>query len=134
MSLNAADLAYMRQTALETTLTERAIVCHSELVDDGYGGQIPVLTYTPDIPCRVGVSRLVRGELLEAGQLRGSLPWLVTLPAGTVVDLTDTINVGGTLTGAPPSETIEGGRTFEVLAIYAAWTNETARQCVCGER
>jgi hypothetical protein len=131
--LSAADLAYTRQTQ-GLTLTERAIVQHTTTVSDGMGGQLPVLTYTGDIPCRVAPMRVQAAEALVGGQLMGQLPWEITLPAGTVFDVSDRINVGGTLSGTPPNEVIDGGRWFEILAIYGAWTNETARQTLCAER
>jgi len=131
--LSAADLAYTRQTQ-GLTLSERAIVQHTTTVSDGMGGEIPVLTYTDDVPCRVAPMRVQAAEALVGGQLMGQLPWQVTLPAGTVIDVSDRLNVGGALSGTPPNELVEGGRWFEVLAIYAAWTNETARQCLCAER
>lgn len=133
--LTAADLAYTRQTQ-GLTLVERAILQHRESIDDGMGGWVDTLTYTPDVPCRVAAMRVQAGaaESLVGGQLQGGLPWNVTLPAGTVVDVTDRLNVGGTLAGTAPNQTVEGGRWFEVIAIYAAWTTETARVCLCMER
>lgn len=128
--LTAADLTFTRQTQ-GLTLVERAVLQHRESVDDGMGGSTEVLAYTADIPCRVAPMR-VQGaaEALVAGQLQGQLPWEITLPAGTELDISDRLNVGGELVG----QAVEGGRWFEVLAIYAAWTNETARQCLCAER
>jgi hypothetical protein len=132
--LTAADLAYTRQTQ-SLTLVERAILQHRESIDDGMGNWVDVVTgYTPDIPCRVAPLRVQAAESVIGGQLQGGLPWNVTLPAGTAVDLTDRVNVGGTLSGTAPDETVDGGRWFEVIAIYAQWTNESARQCLCIER
>lgn len=100
------------------------------------GGSITVITYTGDIPCRVAPMRVQAAEALVGGQLQGQLPWEITLPAGTPLDVSDRLNVGGTLVGDPPAQFVEEGtgRWFEVLAIYAAWTSETARQCLCAER
>lgn len=133
--LTAADLALTRQTQ-GLTLTERAILQHRASVDDGMGGWVETLTYVADIPCRVAPMRVqaAAAESIIGGQLQGGLPWQVTLPAGTAIDVTDRLNVGGLLSGTAPNETVTGGRWFEVLAIYAAWTNETARQCLCAER
>jgi hypothetical protein len=131
--LTADDLAYTRQTQ-GLTLVERAILQHRESVDDGMGGWLETLTYTPDVPCRVAPLRVQAAESLIGGQLQGGLPWNVTFTAGTVIDVTDRLNVGGTLSGTPPNESVDAGRWFEVIAIYAAWTNETARQCLCMER
>ena len=133
--LSAEDLAFTRQTQ-SLTLTERAILQHRSEESDGMGGSITVITYTGDIPCRVAPMRVQAAEALVGGQLQGQLPWEITLPAGTAIDVSDRLNVGGTLTGTPPGETVEEGtgRWFEVLAVYAAWTNETARQCLCAER
>jgi hypothetical protein len=127
--LSAADLAYTRQTQ-GLTLTDRAIVEHRSEESDGMGGTITVVTWTGDIPCRVAPMRVQAAESLVGGQLQGGLPWEVTIPFGTVIDVSDRINVGGTLAGSE----VTGGRNFEVLAIYAKWTNETARQCLCAER
>jgi hypothetical protein len=127
--LTAADLAYTRQTQ-GLTLSDRAIVEHRSEESDGMGGTITVITYTGDIPCRVAPMRVQAAEALVGGQLQGQLPWEVTLPFGTLIDVSDRLNVGGTLDG----DTVTGGRNFEVLAIYAKWTNETARQCLCAER
>jgi hypothetical protein len=133
--LSAADLAYTRQTQA-LTLTDRAILQHRSEESDGMGGTITVLTYTGGIPCRVAPMRVQAAEALVGGQLQGQLPWEITLPQGTVIDVSDRLNVGGELEGTPPEQTpVEGvGRWFEVLAIYAKWTNETARQCLCAER
>jgi hypothetical protein len=131
--LSAQDLAFTRQTQ-SLTLVDRAILQHRESVDDGMGGWVDTLTYIPDVPCRVAPLRVQAAESLIGGQLQGGLPWHVTLPAETVVDVTDRLNVGGTLQGTAPDETVDGGRWFEVIAVYAAWTNESARQCLCMER
>ena len=125
---SAADLAYMRDTA-NLTLVDRAILEHRTTIDDGMGGSETVTTYTGGIPCRVAPMRVQAAEGLVGGQLQGGLPWEVTLPAGTVIDVSDRLNVGGTLV----DETVTGGRWFEALAIYAQWTNETARQVLCAE-
>jgi hypothetical protein len=127
--LSAADLAYTRQTQ-GLTLSDRAILEHRSEESDGMGGSITVITWTGDIPCRVAPMRVQAAEALVGGQLQGGLPWEITLPAETVIDVSDRINVGGTLVGSE----VTGGRDFEVLAIYAKWTNETARQCLCAER
>jgi hypothetical protein len=131
--LTAADRVYTRITQ-GLTFADRAIVRHTTSVDDGMGGSETVTTYTGDIPCRVAPMRVQAAEPIMAGQLSGDLPWEVTVPVGTIVDLSDRINVGGTLQGTPPSETIDGGRWFEVLAVYGDWTNSTALQLLCAER
>jgi hypothetical protein len=133
--LSAADLAYTHQTQ-GLTLSERAILQHRSEESDGMGGSLTVITYTGDIPCRVAPMRVQAAEALVGGQLQGQLPWEITLPAGTVIDVSDRLNVGGQLEGEPPTQTpVEGvGRWFEVLAIYGKWTLETARQCLCAER
>jgi hypothetical protein len=134
--LSAADLAYTRQTQ-GLTLVERAILQHRSEESDGMGGSLTVVSYTGDIPCRVAPLR-VQGaaEALVGGQLQGQVPWEITLPAETALDVSDRLNVGGTLIGTPPNQMIADGtgRWFEVLAIYAAHTLESARQCLCAER
>jgi hypothetical protein len=131
--LSAADLAYTRQTQ-GLTLSDRAIVRHTTTESDGMGGSNQVTSYTGDIPCRVAPMRVQAAEPVMAGQITGDLPWEVTVPVGTTVDLSDRINVGGALSGTPPSQTVDGGRWFEVLAIYGDWTNSTALQLLCAER
>ena len=131
--LTAADLAYTRATALES-LVNRAIVRHTTTESDGMGGTTDVMTYTGDIPCRVAPMRVQAAEGIMGGQLMGDLPWEITLPAETAIDLSDRLNVEGVLSGTPPDQTVTGGRWFEVLAKYSQWTNETACQLLCAER
>ena len=127
--LSAADFAYMRETQA-LTLTDRAIIQHTTFQDDGMGGQVPVLTYTAGVPCRIAPMRVQAAEALVGGQLQGQLPWEITVPVGTVVDVNDRLNTGGSLAG----DTVTGGRWWEVLAVYGNWTNETALQLLCAER
>lgn len=131
--LSAADLAYMRDTA-NLTLTDRAILEHRTTIDDGMGGSETVTTYTGGIPCRVAPMRVQAAENLVGGALQGGLPWELTIPHGSVIDVSDRLNVGGTLNGTAPNQTIDGGRNFEVLALYGQWTSITALQCLCAER
>jgi hypothetical protein len=131
--LTADDLAYTRATA-NLTLTQRAIVQHHTTGSDGMGGEIDIYAYSDDIPCRVAPMRVQAAESVSAGQLQGNLGWEITLPVGTTIDLTDRLNVGGTLSGTAPNETVTGGRWWEVMAIYGDWTNSSAWQCLCQER
>lgn len=127
--VSPAVLAGARRSQ-ESSMTDRAIIRRSTPVDDGGGGSTEVVSFLGPYFCRVGVSKLQRGEILVAGQLQGGLPWIVTFPALTDVRLSDRINVDGTVV----SNDFVGGRNFEILAIYAATSFETARQCVCAER
>jgi hypothetical protein len=131
--LTADDLAYTRATQGQS-LTDSAIIEHLETMEDGMGGSEEVRTFTPDIPCRVAPLRVQSAEALIGGQLQGQLPWHITLPFDTLLDVSDRIYVGGTLTGTPPNQMVEGGRGWEVLAIYAAHTYESARQLLTVER
>ena len=101
--LTAQDLAYTRATALES-LVNRAIVRHTTTESDGMGGTTDVMTYTGDIPCRVAPMRVQAAEPIMAGQLSGDLPWEITVPVGTVVDLSDRLNVEGVLSGTAPNK------------------------------
>jgi len=127
--LSAADLAYTRDTQA-LTFRDLCILEHRSEESDGMGGTLPVLTHTEDIPCRAAPMRVQAAESLVGGQLQGGLPWEITLPAETEIDVSDRLNVGGSLIDG----TITGGRWFEALAIYAAWSTETARVVLCAER
>jgi hypothetical protein len=131
--LTAQDLAYTRATQ-GLTLVERAIVEHREVTDDGMGGITETTTYTGDVPCRVAPMRVQAAEGVLGGQLQGDLPWEITLPYDSVIDITDRLNVAGTLSGTPPNQSVSGGRWFEVMAKYGVWTNISALQCLCVER
>jgi hypothetical protein len=131
--LTAEDLAFTRQTQ-SLTLVQRAIVAHRSEQSDGMGGTTTTTSYTGDIACRLAPLRVQAAEAVLGGQLTGDLPWEITLPVGTIIDLSDRLNVDGTLSGTPPNETVTGGRWFEVLAKYGEWTNISALQCLCAER
>jgi hypothetical protein len=103
-----------------------------QLINDGAGGSTEVPTILGPYPCRVGVSRLQRGELLQAGQLAGGLPWTVTFKADVDARLADDINVNGAVN--EDEDGFVGGRNFEILAIYGPHSYMTALQCICAEK
>lgn len=129
MVINPTTLAHMRNVQ-RASMLDRVTFQRTAWVDDGAGGVTESTELFGPYPCRVGVSRLQRGEELLAGSLRGRVPWILTLQAELEILLSDDVNVGGVVVG----DVIDGGRDFEVLAVYAPTTFETARKCLCAER
>ncbi len=118
------------QKLQESSFVQSARLKRVSFTSDGAGGSTVVASFLGPYPCRVGVSKLQRGETLVAGQLQGNLPWLITLPVSTDVRLSDRINVDGALVDVD----FVGGRDFEILAVYGPTSFVTAMQCICAER
>lgn len=118
-------------TALEeSSMPESAIIRRSTPVDDGGGGTTELVSFLGPYPCHVRAGRLQRGEILVGGQLQGQVPSTIALPKGTDVRESDRINVNG----AVVSTDFVGGTTYEVMAIYAPESYQTALSCLCVKR
>lgn len=120
----------MARAAQERTMLQTAYIRRSSVFDDPAGGTSSTVAFLGPYQCRVGVARLQRGEEIIAGQLRGRIPFTVTLPALTEVQQSDLIGVGSAIVG----NEFVGGTVYEVLGKFAPHTFETARNVLCAER
>jgi SPP1 family predicted phage head-tail adaptor len=102
------------------TFDQTCTIVRSVEVSDGAGGTTNTPTVIATVACRVAPALLQRDEAIIAGQVQGQTPWRVTVPANTDVTEADEIHVGS--------------RIFEVAAVYAPESRETARVCICSER
>lgn len=112
------------------SLIDRAIVRRSAQVSDGAGGSTEVVTYIPDVPCRVVVATLMRSEQLVASQLQNQIPSIITFELGTDIRPEDRINVNGTLVDI----TIAGGTLYEVIGEFEPGTYNSANAYLCMKR
>jgi hypothetical protein len=125
---NGALAALKRLNA--RALTDTGYVRRRTYASDGAGGQTWVEQIAGPYPCYLAVSRLQRGEILQAAEIAGGLPWTITFAAGTDVQLTDEINVSGSLSGP----TVSGGREFAVVALYGPASININLSCLCMEK
>lgn len=117
--LTAGELAAM-QAVQAGTLVEPCRIVRRTLASDGAGGQTATENASPSV-CRVAPSMThLPSDRLIAGSAQDQVLWRITLPAGTVVQSADRINVGA--------------RSFEVKGLYGPGTLGTALVCVCVER
>mgnify|MGYP000871490242 FL=1 len=116
--LTASELTALRNTQAQT-LTETATIQRKTTVSDGAGGFSDTWATVGSAKCRVAPGGTGTAQLL-AGKLNEKSGWRITLPQGTDVIEADRIEVDS--------------RSFEVLSVLGAWTNETARVCLCVER
>jgi hypothetical protein len=127
--VSAAALAQAARLQ-ESSMLDSAIIRRSTAVDDGGGGTTETISFLGPYACRVGVGRLQRGEVIVGGQLQGQIPSTITLPVGTDVRESDRINVNGAIAG----DDFVGGTTYEVMAIYAPESYQTALSLLCVKR
>lgn len=113
--LTAAELTSLR-AAQTATLPTVAVVQRLTLASDSMGGfsesaATAVTTTCRVAPARAGDAQVVAGRLRERTLLR------ITVPATTDVRTADRLVVSGVM--------------YEVLAVLAPGTYETARVCLC---
>ena len=113
--LMTAELADARATQ-NLTLTQSAAVGRPTTASDGMGGWSETRSTVATVACRVGVARDSDVRLV-AGKLRERTPLVVTVAALTDVRTDDVLTV----------ESV----TYQVLAVVAPETLETARRCIC---
>lgn len=113
--LTVAELNSMRMTQA-LVLPEVATIGRRSYSSDGAGGAVETVTETV-APCRVAVSTREADRAIVAGRQLEAPPVRITFAQGTDVRSDDKLEVGG--------------RLFEVLAVYAPASYETARVCVC---
>ena len=117
--LSAADLAGMQAT-LTASLPDSCDLVLETLTSDGAGGETVGTPTTTTVACRVSpnVSRTLRNaEISVSERVIADSPWLITLPAGTVVTEQHRI--------------VTGGREFEVQAVFAPLSWELAVRVFC---
>jgi hypothetical protein len=106
--LSVADVASMVETLTES-LPDTCTLVVDTLTSDGAGGA----TATPGSPvtvaCRVSPLRLTRSskeaEIIQTARVTEESLWIITLPAGTVIDPRYRVN--------------NAGRAFEVVEALA---------------
>ena len=121
--LSTADITGMRAT-VDSSLPDVCVVVSTSPVSDGAGGHTESAETSVTYACRIaprlatGTGQLKDAEMDQAGRLITQAPWLVTLPAGAVVNSTDHI-------------TDQGGRDFEVFAVLARRSYELSTLILC---
>src|SRR3954464_1921972 len=87
--LSTADLVSM-QDALTESLPDTCTLILDTLASDGAGGQTASPVTQATVACRVSPLRLTRSskeaEIVQTGRVIEESLWIITLPAGTVVD------------------------------------------------
>lgn len=101
------------------TLVETCIIKNMDIESDGAGGWIETPVIVATVPCRLAPTELSRGEERFAGQFLSSVPYRVTVPAGTEVELHYWFEIGN--------------RTFNPMAIRGPRTFGTALNVLCRE-
>lgn len=117
--LTDAELADLQNTQAET-LVQTCVIKSRTLVSDGAGGHTETETTIDTVDCRLAPTELSRGEERFAEQLQGQVPYRVTLPSGTIVELHNWFEIGA--------------RTFDPMAIRGPRTFQTALNVLCRER
>jgi hypothetical protein len=115
--LTANELVSLRATQA-ATLTAGAVVQRLTLASDSMGGFSESAATAVTTTCRVAPARAGDAQLV-AGRLRERTPVRITVPAATDV--------------RPVDRLVAGGVTYEVLAVLAPGTYETARVCLAVE-
>lgn len=108
----------------EEWLPGTAVIQTNVPASDGAGGFEASWSASGTVPCRVSYQAMgsgARGGEVELGAaIRDVAPWIVTLPYDTDVSTADRL-------------VIAGGRVFEVVAVAASVTIQTAVRCACVE-
>lgn len=117
--LTDAELADHRD-AQETTFTATCVIKNNVSQDDGAGGQTTTPQTVATVPCRLAPTELSRGEERFAEQLQSSVPYRISFPSGTAVELHYWFEIGD--------------RVFDPMAIRGPRTFETALNVLCKER
>lgn len=118
--LNTNDLTCAR-TAIGLTLPGTVIISRSTQASDGMGGVVD--TFGPVGTVAARVSPAARGvgedEQIAGGEFVAALPWVVTMPAGTVITERDQL--------------LYGSRVFEIGRVDAGRSYEVAVRAYCRE-
>ena len=104
--LTSADIAKMRATA-DDALPQACVLYYNALASDNGGGWTETFTAAGTTPCRLAP---LRGDEREIGsRIASEADWMITLPANTVIETDDRIEVAG--------------GTYNVAAVHdrAAW-------------
>ena len=113
--LPTAELADAR--ALQAlTMSQQATIGRPALGGDGMGGWTESVATVGTMACRVGVAKEADVRQV-AGMLRERTPLMITSPALADVRVGDRLTVDGVV--------------YQVLAVLAPATLETARRCIC---
>lgn len=116
--LTNAELADMAGTQGDTFVAT-CVIKGMVRVNDGGGGSTATPQTVGTVPCRYAATQLARGEEIFANQLQGSVPYEVTLPIGTSVDLAHWYEVDGHI--------------FDAMAVRYR-TYHTAMRVLCRKR
>jgi hypothetical protein len=112
-AFTADELARMRATA-QSSMFDSCAVTRLTQASDGAGGQTETWATVATVACRV-TPQVIRGRDLDiAERIAMSQQFIITVPAGTNVLVSDRI--------------VSGGVTYEVVSAGAPHTLETGRQ------
>lgn len=106
MSLTADEISSMQAT-LMASLPDSCDLVLDTLTSNGAGGDTAAPAVQATVACRVSPLRLTRSskeaELLVTGRVTEESLWIITVPAGTVLD--------------PRYRIVNRGRAFEVVEV-----------------
>ncbi|NPV85988.1 MAG: head-tail adaptor protein [Anaerolineae bacterium] len=116
--LSATEILSMR-SGQASALPDVCILMSGSAVTDDTGGRIVTYVSSGSVMGRLSWSGFHPVEKVAAERLGISVPYVVTLPAGTEVNESQRIVING--------------RTFEVKAVLCGGEWETARRVLCAE-
>lgn len=115
--LSDADIAQMRGV-MQQALPGTAVIGRDTFISDSGGGGTTTFTASGTVDCRI--APVSGDEQVTGGRVSPDAEWVVTLPAGTVVDRTDQVTIAGS--------------TYDIVAMRAPRSWELSRRLEVKER